>query len=135
MCNKKWYDVLSVSVSLLSGIVFTILAFLNLLTAFTLGPILGIALGAFSLVLLTLGAVSLLRQEQHVNRCICAKGKRLLISALLLMAISAFAILFVLTNLLIALILVFVIAVLFVYTLFSLYCYLACLTDAGCHSC
>lgn len=113
----------------------TILAFLNLLTVFTLGPILGIAFGTFGLVFLTIGVVSLLRQDQHVNRCICEKGKHLLTSALLLMAVSGFAILFALTSLLIALILIFVIAVLFVYTLFSLYCYLACLIDAGCRSC
>lgn len=134
MCNSRYYDIISVSVSILAGIAFTVLAFLNFITSFIIGPWLSIALGAFAIAVLTISATSLLRQDDTMNACICEKGKKLLIPSLALIAVSAFTVLFALTNLLISLILAFIISTLFVYTLFSLYCFLACIVRAGCNS-
>lgn len=135
MCNSRYYDVISVAVSILVGIAFSVLALFNFLTAGLLTPVLGIAFGAFCLVLLTLGAVSLLRQNDAINACVCRKGMRLLWPALLLMLVSAFTLVFALTNLVIGLILAFLLYALFTYTVFGLYCYLACLVKSGCREC
>lgn len=134
MCNSRYYDIISVAASLLSGIVFTVLIFLNIITSFILGPWLALALGAFAVSLLTLASTSLLRQDDRMNRCVCEKGKKLLVPSMALIAISAFTVIFALTNLLISLILAFVISALFVYTLFSLYCFLSCIIRSGCKS-
>lgn len=132
MCNKRYYDTLAIIVSIVAGVAFTLLAFFNLLTAGLLTPILGLALGAFSLALLTICAASLLRQNQPINQCLCRKGRRLLIPALWLMIVSAFTLVFALTNLIIGLILAFLLFSLMAYTFFSLYCFLSCMTSSGC---
>ena len=133
MCSSKLSTLILTLASVLSGAVFTVLAFLNLITSFLLGPWLAIALGAFSIAVLTLAATSLLRQDKQMNACICERGIRLLLSALALIAVSAFAVLFALTNLIISLLLVFIIATLFVFTLLSLYGLLACVIRSGCN--
>lgn len=132
MCNSRYYDVISVAISILVGIAFTVLALLNFLTAGLLTPIFGIAFGAFCLFLLTIGGVSLLRQNDPFNACIRRKGLRLLWPALLLLLVSAFTLVFALTNLVIGLILAFLLYALLSYTVFGLYCYLSCLIKAGC---
>ena len=71
-------------------------------------------------------------------RSICATGKRLLIPALLLLAAAMIA--FIFLTLCIATfitypILTFILYTLITYTFFSLYCFLACLIEAGCHHC
>ncbi len=132
MCNSKYYDAISVGVSILVGIVLSVLGLLNLLTAGALAPILGMAFGGLCLLLLTIGASSLLKQGGQFAACLCQKGVRLLVSALLLMIVCAFTLVFLLTNLVISLILGFLIFTLFSYTIFSLYCLISCLVRAGC---
>lgn len=132
MCRSRYYDAIAVGVSILVGAAFSILSLFNLLTAGLLTPIFGLALGAFSLLVLTLGVTSLLRQNDSVNRCICQRGRRLLIPALLLVIVSAFSLIFALTNLVIGLILAFILFTLISLTFFGLYCFLSCLISAGC---
>lgn len=132
MCNSRYYDAISVGVSILVGIVMTVLAIFNLLTAGLIAPILGIALGALALLFLVIAAGSLLRQAAQYGECLCQRAVRLLIGALWLMIVSGFTLVFLLTNLIIALILGFFIFSLMSYTLFSLYCFLRCIVRAGC---
>ncbi|MDO5378369.1 MAG: hypothetical protein Q4G52_08545 [Clostridia bacterium] len=129
MCVNRFYDAVSIAVSILLGIVMTVFAAFNLLTAGLLTPIFGGLLAAFALLLLTLGAASLLRQNESINCCVCRRGIRLLIPALLLLALSAFTLFFALTNLIIGLILAFLLYTLIALTFFALYGYLRCLID------
>lgn len=129
MCVNRLYDAISFIVSILLGIALTILAAFNLLTAGLLTPIFGGLLAVFALLLLTLGAASLLRQNDRINCCVCRRGIRLLIPALLLLALSAFTLFFALTNLIIGLILAFLLYTLIALTFFALYGYLSCLID------
>lgn len=135
MCRSRYYDAIAVGVSILVGVGLTILSAFNLITAGLLAPVFGIALGAFSLLVLTLGSCSLLRQNQVFNRCVCQRGKRLLYPALWLVIVCAFTVLFALTNLIIGLILAFLIFTLMSLTLFGLCCFLSCLVQSGCESC
>ncbi len=129
MCVNRFYDALSIALSILLGIAMTVLAAFNLLTAGLLTPLFGVLFAAFALLLLTLGAASLLRQNENVNCCVCHRGFRLLVPALLLLAVSAFTLFFALTNVVIALILAFLLYTLMALTLFALYGYLRCLTE------
>ena len=87
MCNSKCYDVISIVVSLILGIVFAILVFF-FPTFYPLGFLFGFLLSLTALLLMTITASSLLRQDKRLNNCICATGKRLLIPALILLAAS-----------------------------------------------
>lgn len=131
MRNSRYYDVIAVAVSILVGIGLTILSAFNLLTAGLLAPLFGLLLGAFSLLVLTLGAASLLRQNRNVDLCVCFKGKRLLIPALWLAIVAAFTMIFAFTNLFIGLILAFLLFTLISLTFFGLYGFLACLICVG----
>ena len=129
MCNSKCYDTISIIVSLVLGVIFAILVFC-FPSLFFLGILFGF--------LLSITASSLLRQDKRLNDCICATGKRLLIPALLLLAAAMIA--FIFLTLCIATfitypILTFILYTLITYTFFSLYCFLACLIEAGCHHC
>ena len=130
MCNSKCYDTISIIVSLVLGVIFAILVFCF--------PSLFFLVSIAALFLLTITASSLLRQDKRLNDCICATGKRLLIPALLLLAAAMIA--FIFLTLCIATfitypILTFILYTLIAYTFFSLYCFLACLIEAGCHHC
>lgn len=128
---RPFYDAVSVAASILLGIVMTVLAAFNLLTAGLLTPLFGVLLAAFALLLLALGASSLLRQNERIDCCVCHRGIRLLNPALLLLALSAFTLFFALTNLVIGLILAFLLYTLIALTLFALYGYLHCLIACG----
>ena len=137
MCNSKCYDTISIIVSLVLGVIFAILVFC-FPSLFFLGILFGFLLSIAALFLLTITASSLLRQDKRLNDCICATGKRLLIPALLLLAAAMIA--FIFLTLCIATfitypILTFILYTLITYTFFSLYCFLACLIEAGCHQC
>ena len=137
MCNSKCYDTISIIVSLVLGVIFAILVFC-FPSLFFLGILFGFLLSIAALFLLTITASSLLRQDKRLNDCICATGKRLLIPALLLLAAAMIA--FIFLTLCIATfitypILTFILYTLITYTFFSLYCFLACLIEAGCHHC
>ena len=137
MCNSKCYDTISIIVSLVLGVIFAILVFC-FPSLFFLGILFGFLLSIAALFLLTITASSLLRQDKRLNDCICATGKRLLIPALPLLAAAMIA--FIFLTLCIATfitypILTFILYTLITYTFFSLYCFLACLIEAGCHHC
>ena len=77
-------------------------------------------------------------RDKRLNNCICATGKRLLIPALILLAASMLAFIFFALGIaafLVYPILTFILYTLITYTFFSLYCFLACLIEAGCHHC
>ena len=137
MCNSKCSDVISIVVSLILGIVFAILVFF-FPTFYPLGFLFGFLLSLTALLLMTITASSLLRQDKRLNNCICATGKRLLIPALILLAASMLAFIFFALGIaafLVYPILTFILYTLIAYTFFSLYCFLACLIEAGCHHC
>ena len=132
MCNSRYYDALSVGVSILDGIVMTVLAVFGLLTTALIAPLIGIVAGALVLLFIVIAASSLLRQDAQFGACLCRRSIRLLLSALWLIIVSGFTLVFLLTNPIISLILGFLIYTLISYLLFSLYCFLRCLLLAGC---
>ena len=132
MCNCRYYDAVSVAISILVGIVLGVLGLLGLLVAGAVAPLLGALLAAVSLLLLTLLAISPLRQAAAFAACLCQKGLRLLVGALLLLVVSSFALIFAIATPIATLIITFLIFTFFAYTLFSLYCLLRCAVRAGC---
>ena len=131
MYTRRYFEAVAIAVSILIGIAFAILSFFGLLTIGTAGPIFALVLGAFALLVLTLGATSLLRQNECFDRCISQRGRLLLIAALLLVIIAALTLLLILTNQTIILILVFLLYTLVSLTLIALYGFLNCLIEAG----
>lgn len=131
MCSSRYFDVFAVTISLLSGIAMAILSVFGLLSGVPFIALLGLGLSALALLLLTIGTASLLRQNDCYDRCIYFRGKRLLIAALLLLIVSAFALVFTLSGVLVTAALVFLIYTLFALTIFTLYCFLSCLIGAG----
>ena len=119
MCNSKCYDVISIVVSLILGIVFAILVFF-FPTFYPLGFLFGFLLSLTALLLMTITASSLLRQDKRLNNCICATGKRLLIPALILLAASMLAFIFFALG--IAAFLVYPILTFILYTLIAYRC-------------
>lgn len=131
MYTRRYYEAVAIAVSILVGIAFALLSFFGLLTAGITGPIFALVLGAFALLVLTLGATSLLRQNACIDRCVSQRGKLLLAAAVLLVIIAALTLLLVLTNQTIILILVFLLYTLISLTLIALYGFLSCLIEAG----
>ena len=66
MCNSKCYDVISIVVSLILGIVFAILVFF-FPAFYPLGFLFGFLLSLAALLLMTITASSLLRQEMCIR--------------------------------------------------------------------
>lgn len=128
MCNRRCYDAGTVAVSILIGVAFALLSFIGLLTEEFVVPVLGLAVAALVLLLLMLGTSSLLRQNACYDRCICQRGRRLLITALLLLAVSIAALLITGVGDIAAAIFVFLVITLLTLTLCSLFC----LIGAGC---
>lgn len=118
MCHNRYYDVLTVAASLLIGIVFTVLAFLNLLVTDLTIPILAVSIAFAALAAVAHG-------NAHGLRC-QNQAARLIIAALLLAAAAIFALVFAPTIQVITLIVTFLIFSLLSYTLFSLFCFLTC---------
>jgi len=133
MCSGRYYDVITVAVSILIGIAFAILSFFDLLVTGLTVPVLALALAAGALLILTLGTASLLRQNACYDRCVCTRGARLLISALLLIAVAALTLFLIQVPLVVTLVLIFLTFTLLAFTFFALYCFLSCLIGAGCN--
>ena len=131
MYTRRYYEAVAIAVSILVGIAFALLAFFGLLIPGPAGSIFALALGASALLVLTLGAASLLRQNECFDRCVGQRGKLLLAAALLLVILAALTLLLALTNQTIILILVFLLYTLLSLTLIALYGFLSCLIDAG----
>lgn len=134
MCNSRYYDVISVAASILLGIALTILSLLNVITATILTPVLALILGGFSLAAVVYAAGSAARQSQGLNRCLCHKAVRLVRSAIWLVIVAMFTLIFAITNLIIGGILAFILFTLMVYTFFQLYCFILCLARGGCEA-
>lgn len=137
MCNSKCYNVFTIIISLVLGIGFAVLT-IFFPSVYPVGVLFGFLFSLAALLLLTITASSLLRQDRRLNDCICATGKRLLIPALMLLAAAL------LGALIYALmvgtritypIFSFILYTLISYTFFSLYCFLECLVEAGCRRC
>lgn len=132
MCHKKYFDALSVGLSILIGIVFALLALFGLLNAPLSWSVTGLSLGAFSLLLALLAASSLLQQNSAFNECLCRTARKLLLGAVWLMALCVFGLVFALTGTVVSIVLSFLIFSLMSYVFFTLYCWLKCLLSVGC---
>ena len=134
MSNQKSYDIASIVVSLLVGVLFAVLIrFFP--TLYRTGYIFAAALAGGALLLQTITASSLLRQDRRLNDCICATGTRLLIPAIILLAFSLPSILIGILAVRVTItypIFTFVLYALMSYVFFSLYSFLDCLVNAGC---
>ena len=136
MCNSsKCFQAVSIGVSILVGIAMLVLSLFGLLVTGLTIPLVGIVFSVLCLLLLTIAASSLLKQDRHYNACLCREGLYLLAGALLLLIVSGFTLVFLPVNLVISLILIFLIFALLTYTLFALYAVLCCLVRAGCGDC
>lgn len=132
MCNNRYYDVISVGASILIGVLLSVFVLLNLLVATAVTSVIGLALGAFCLLLTVIAATSLFRQNASFSACVCQKGLRLVISSLLLIVVSAFTLIFFPLSVIFGAVLEFFMFTLISYTLFSLYCSLQCIVRSGC---
>jgi len=133
MCAKRSCDGVALAVSVLVGVAFAILSFFDLLITGIAVPVFALAFGAASLLLLALASASLLRQNACYDRCVCTRGARLLISALLLIAVAALTLFLIQVPLVVTLVLIFLTFTLLAFTFFALYCFLSCLIGAGCN--
>ena len=70
MCNKKWYDIVTVIVSVLVGAAAVAYSVKFGFTAYIM-PRLAVLFGTLALLLLTLALCSLLRQARSYNACLC----------------------------------------------------------------
>lgn len=134
MSNQKSYDIASIVVSLVLGVLFAVLIHF-FPTLYRTGYIFAAALAGGALLLQTITASSLLRQDRRLNDCICATGSRLLIPAIILLAFSLPSMLIGTLSLRVNItypIFSFVLYALMSYVFFSLYSFLDCLINAGC---
>lgn len=134
MCARRYCDGIALAVSILVGVAFAILFFFDLLATGLTVPIFALAFGALALILLAHSAVSLLRQNACIDQCICQLGMRLIIAALLLVAVAAITLLVTPISTIVTVVLIFLIFTLLAFTFFTLYCLLSCLISAGCNS-
>ena len=85
--NNKRYDIATIIVSLILGVAFAVLVrFFPVV--YPLGYRFGFLLSMFALALEVITASSLLRQDRHLNRCICSTSLWVLITAIALFAAS-----------------------------------------------
>ncbi len=135
--NTKRYEIATIITSLILGVGFAVLIrFFPVL--YPLGYRFGFLLSLIALLLETITASSLLRQDHRLNRCLCAAGLWVLIPALLLFGASMLGVIF--ASLEAAATITYPIAsflmyTLIAFTLFGLYRFLACLSKAGCPGC
>ena len=73
MCNKKWYDIVTVIVSVLVGAAAVAYSIEFGFTAY-ITPRLAIVFGSMALLLLTFASCSLPRQDSAYNSCLCGCG-------------------------------------------------------------
>ena len=118
---NRYREAAIVGLSLLAGIVLTVLAFLNLLTPGALIPALGAGFGALCLWIAAFVSASPLRQNPEYGRCVCLRALRTAIGALALLPPAAWLLL----------ILLFLIFTLGVYAALSLASLLGCLAWGG----
>ena len=135
--DTKRYDIATVVVSLILGIAFAVLV-LFFPVVYPLGFRFGFLLSIIALALEVITASSLLRQDRHLNRCICSTSLWVLIPAIMLFAASMLGSLLATLNVATGIlfpIITFVIYTLISFTFFGLYRFLVCLSKAGCKDC
>lgn len=126
MCKFKCSDISTAFVSILIGIGVSALAFFSFLPATAIGIWVAVGISVLGLVILTVLAASLLRQDSEIDRCVCRMGKRLLASSVVLLIIAVLsAILFILTPLIFFL-LIFLLSALSIYVILSAALLLSC---------
>ncbi|MCI6377915.1 MAG: hypothetical protein MR842_09260 [Clostridiales bacterium] len=128
---NRYREAAIVGLSLLAGIVLTVLAFLNLLTPGALIPALGAGFGALCLWIAAFVSASPLRQNPEYGRCVCLRALRTAIGALALMGVSALTLALLPPAAWLLLILLFLIFTLGVYAALSLASLLGCLAWGG----
>ncbi|MCI5956205.1 MAG: hypothetical protein MRZ54_04405 [Clostridiales bacterium] len=128
---NRYREAFIVGLSLLAGIVLTVLAFLNLLVTGALIPALGAGFGALCLWIAAFVSASLLRQSPEYERCVCARALRTVMSALALMGVAVLTLVLLPPAAWLLLILQFLIFTLSAYAALSLGSLLGCLVWAG----
>lgn len=136
MCNHKCYQTIAVVVSILVGIAVAICSIKLGFTSYMV-PRLAILFGALALVLVTLTASSLLRQDRAYEACICHCGRKVVGTAIALLVVASIALiaLEVSNNNILRDILAFLLGALLSGTAFSAGGMLLCLVQAGCPRC
>lgn len=128
---NRYREAVIVGLSLLAGIVLTVLAFLNLLVTGALIPALGAGFGALCLWIAAFVSASLLRQNPEYDRCVCFRALRTVASALALTGVSVLTLELLAPAAWLLLILQFIIFTLSMYAALSLGSLLGCLAWAG----
>ncbi len=122
--NNKRYDIATIIVSLILGVAFAVLV-----RFFPVVYPLGYRFGFL---------LSLLRQDRHLNRCICSTSLWVLIPAIALFAASMLGNMLSTLNVAARIlfpIVTFILYTLISFTFFGLYRFLICLSKAGCRDC
>ena len=136
MCNKKWYDIVTVIVSVLVGAATVAYSIEFGFTAY-ITPRLAIVFGSFALLLLTFASCSLLRQDIAYNSCLCGCGHKLLLTAIALLVVATVTLIALETgnDNILRYILAFLLGALMSGTAFTVTGLLSCLVEAGCPRC
>lgn len=132
MCKSRYFDCFAIVISVLLSIVVGVLTYAGLIPGISSTPIVALAVSGLSLLILTLGATSLLRQDKCIDKCICKKGAGLLISSIFTIIFSIAALLATFTNVIASAILILLIFIFFIYQWFALFMLLYCIITAGC---
>ena len=133
MCNKKWYDIVTVIVSVLVGAAAVAYSIEFGFTAY-ITPRLAIVFGSLALLLLTFASCSLLRQDSAYNSCLCGCGHKLLLTAIALLVVATVTLIALETgnDNILRYILAFLLGALMSGTAFTVTGLLSCLVEAGC---
>ncbi len=133
MCNKKWYDIVTVIVSVLVGAAAVAYSVKFGFTAYIM-PRLAVLFGTLALLLLTLALCSLLRQDRSYNACLCHCGHKLLLVAIALLVVGTVTLIALETGNddILRYILAFLLGALMSGTAFTATGLLSCLVEAGC---
>lgn len=132
MCKNRYLDCIAAILSVLIGIAIAILTYASIIPGISVFPWIALGFSALTLLLLTIGATSLLRQDNNVDNCVCRRGGVVLIASILTLIFAVIALLGTLTNLIAAVVFVGLIAVSFLYGIYALYTFLYCMITAGC---
>lgn len=136
MCNKKWYDIVTVIVSVLVGAAAVAYSVKFGFTAYIM-PRLAVLFGTLALLLLTFALCSLLRQDRSYNACLCHYGHKLLLAAIALLVVGTVTLIALETGNddILRYILAFLLGALMSGTAFTATGLLSCLVEAGCPRC
>ena len=132
MCKSRYFDCFAIVIAVLLSIVIGVLTYAGLIPGLTSAPIVALTVSSLSLLILTLGSTSLLRQDKNIDKCVCRKGAGLLISSIFTIIFSTAALLANFVNIIASAILILLIFIFFIYQWFALFSFLYCIITAGC---